>query len=71
MELENIMLNEINQTRKDKYHKSHMQNLDFFFFKERHESRRGTIWEEKGDWGRGPREDNGMVNIIKVLDIHI
>jgi hypothetical protein len=55
MDLENIMLNEINQTRKDKYHKSHMQNLDFFFSKRDMKVEGGLFGKRKGT-GEGDQE---------------
>jgi hypothetical protein len=53
MGLEIIMVPEISQTQKDKYHVfSYMWNLYFFY--KRHENRKATIWEREGDqWERG------------------
>jgi hypothetical protein len=59
-----IMSSEISQIQKDKYY---MFSLIFriYIFK-RHESKRGTIWEEEGDYWEGGQEKAMGVNMIKV-----
>jgi hypothetical protein len=62
-----IILREISQTHKDKYHVfSHMWSLNFFL---RLESRRGTISEEIGQVGGGRGKINGdeRVTIINCI----
>jgi hypothetical protein len=61
MELE-IMLYKVSQTQKDKYHISLICGI-YIWWGERHESRRGTIWEEERDQleGAGKEDREGQV----------
>jgi hypothetical protein len=66
MELEIIMLSQINQTQKDKYHVfTHMQNLDLKKVIIWHDCKSGSAYVGQLV-ERGKKEEDGWVSIIEV-----